>query len=333
MRRLLWPGLWLMLALACPPLPGGAGSRGPEGPDIPVHDPSTIVTCGHTYWLFATGVGIRSWYSTNLISWQEGPRIWPQMPPWVTNIVANHRGHFWAPDVIAVSNRFLLYYSISSWGRNRSAIALASNRTLDPQDPRFQWKDEGVVLESFPTNDFNAIDPAVTWDAEGRLWMSFGSFWSGIKLVELDPATGRRRTPNAPLYSLARTPAIEAPFIYRRGDFYYLFVNWDLCCRGTNSTYNLRVGRSPRITGPYRDKQGVDLNQGGGSLLLESRGHLIGPGHAGIISTGGQDWLSFHYYDARRRGTATLALRRLIWDADGWPVVTEEPPAEPSPPQ
>ncbi|MCX8155035.1 MAG: arabinan endo-1,5-alpha-L-arabinosidase [Verrucomicrobiae bacterium] len=314
-------------------LRAGAGPRWEGGAEPPAHDPSTIIQCGPYYWFFATGVGLRSWFSSNLVSWQEGPRVWPQMPAWVTNIVPGHRGHFWAPDIIAVSNRFLLYYSISSWGKNRSAIALASNATLDPQDGRFQWKDEGVVLESFPTNDFNAIDPAVTRDAEGRLWMSFGSFWSGIKLVELDPATGKRRAPHAPLYALARAPEIEAPYIHRRGEYYYLFVNWNLCCRGTNSTYNLRVGRSPRITGPYRDQAGVDMNQGGGTLLLESRGHVIGPGHAGIITVGGRDWLNFHFYDARRRGTATLGLRRLEWGADGWPRVTEETPSGAAPPQ
>ncbi|WCJ59356.1 arabinan endo-1,5-alpha-L-arabinosidase [Fontisphaera persica] len=322
---------WLIAGASS--LRAAAGPQWAPGPEPPAHDPSSLVPCGPQYWFFATGVGIRSWHSTNLIAWQEGPRVWPQMPAWVTNIVPAHRGHFWAPDVIAISNRFLLYYSISSWGRNRSAIALATNPTLDPQDPRFHWKDAGVVIESFPTNDFNAIDPAVTRDTEGRLWLSFGSFWSGIKLVELDPATGKRRAPNSPLHSLARAPEIEAPFIYRRGDFYYLFVNWNLCCRGTNSTYNLRIGRSPRITGPYRDRQGVDMNQGGGTLLLESRAHVIGPGHAGIISVGGKEWLSFHFYDARRRGTATLALRRLEWDPDGWPLVTDETPAGKPPAQ
>mgnify|MGYP000359708002 CR=1 FL=1 len=329
MRHWIWQAVFCALAGWGAPLFGGAGPGYSSGADLPAHDPSTLVRCGNQYWFFATGVGIRSWHSTNLTTWQEGPRVWPQMPGWVTNIVPSHRGHFWAPDIIAVSNRFYLYYSISSWGRNRSAIALASNATLDPADPRFQWKDEGVVVESHATNDFNAIDPAVTWDAEGRLWMSFGSFWSGIKLVELDPATGRRKSPPGPMYSVARSPAIEAPYIHRRGGYYYLFVNWDLCCRGTNSTYNIRVGRSQRITGPYLDREGKDMSEGGGTLVLDSKGHVIGPGHAGIVTVNGRDWLSFHYYDGRRRGMATFGLRRLEWDRDGWPVITEETPAGP----
>jgi arabinan endo-1,5-alpha-L-arabinosidase len=288
--------------------------------DARVHDPSTIVKCGSEYWFFATGPGVTSWRSKDLVRWERGPRVFATPPTWVTNIVSDHRGYFWAPDVIHHHGKYWMYYSVSKFGVNTSAIALASNPTLDPDDPKHLWTDHGVVIESRKGANFNAIDPALTMTPNGDLWMSFGSFWSGIKLVQLDPASGKRIGTNSSLHSLAHTEAIEAPFIQRQGDFYYLFVNWDRCCRGTNSTYNIRIGRSREITGPYLDKDGKDLAQGGGTLFLGTDGPFIGPGHAGIFEEDGRLWFSCHFYDGTQRGASTLALRSLRW-ANGWPVL------------
>lgn len=318
---------------------GAAQDANPERwrSDIPtsstprLHDPSTIAQCGKEYWTFATGRGVRSFRSKDLVAWQPGPPVFANAPAWTRQIVPENRGFFWAPDVLRVHQRYLLYYSVSSWGKNTSAIGLASNATLDPADPAFQWKDEGIVIRSTATNNFNAIDPAVTLDAEGRLWLAFGSFWSGIKLVQLDSATGKCITPDAPLYSLAHHASIEAPFLHRRGSQYYLFVNWGLCCRGTNSTYEIRVGRSSNLTGPYLDKNGMDLLRGGGTPVLGSRGDFIGPGHPGIVNHAGQDWLSCHFYDGRQRGQSVLALRKLGWSEDGWPVVSDQQPPREAP--
>jgi arabinan endo-1,5-alpha-L-arabinosidase len=171
-------------------------------------------------------------------------------------------------DIIRANGRFFLYYSVSNWGKNTSAIGLATNSTLDPSDAGFGWRDAGIVIRSFRTNDFNTIDPAVALDAEGRLWMAFGSYWSGIKLIELDPNTGHRIKSDSPMYSIARNESIEAAFIYRRDANYFLFVNWGQCCRGTNSTYEIRIGRSARITGPYLDREGKDMTLDGGSQLV-----------------------------------------------------------------
>lgn len=275
---------------------------------------------------------MRSFHSLDRVSWSPGPPVFTPFPAWTREVVTNHTGHLWAPDVIRVGDRYLLYYSVSSWGKNRSAIGFASNATLDPSDPAFAWKDEGIAVESTPTNDFNAIDPSLLLDEDGRLWMAFGSFWSGIKLVELDPATGKRISPNSPLESLAHHEAIEAPGLHRRGRDYYLFLNWGLCCRGTNSTYEIRVGRSDRVTGPYRDRDGVHLLHGGGTLLLGTTNSFIGPGHAEVLQIGEEDWLSGHYYDGQDRGRSRLFLRRLRWTADGWPVVAEPEGTKPGSP-
>ena len=229
--------------------------------------------------------------------------------------------YFWAPDIIQLNGRYLLYYSVSSFGKNTSAIALVTNSTLDPEDPKFGWADEGVVVQSRATNEFNAIDPAVFQDRDGSAWMSFGSFWSGIKLIQLDPQTGKRIAPESPLYSLAHHDSIEAPFIYRHEGRYYLFVNWGICCRGTNSTYEIRMGRADSVTGPYVDRDGKDLLAGGGTKLLGTEDVFIGPGHPGIWRENGKHWFSFHFYNGAQRGMSTYAIRPLSWDAQGWPEV------------
>lgn len=298
------------------------GSRG-----IRVHDPSTIVRCKDEYWCFYTGWGIASWHSKDLVHWERGPQVFTNPPPWVTKAVPLDRGgmSFWAPDIIHLSNRYLLYFSASSWGKNTSAIGLATNPTLDPNDPNYHWTDDGIVIQSNPEKDFNTIDPAVIQDADGKLWLSFGSFWSGIRMIQLNPETGKRIAPDSPVYSLAHSEKIEASYVYHHDGFYYLFVNWGQCCRGTNSTYNIRVGRSEQITGPYLDRNNHDLLRGGGSLILDRHGPFIGPGHAGIFSNDGAEWLSCHFYDGTRRGMPTLAILPLKWTADGWPEVAIPP--------
>lgn len=299
-----------------------AGAESPPGPDpSALHDPSTIVRCGDEYWLFATGFGVASHRSRDLVRWERGPLVFEQPPAWTAQAVPGNLGYFWAPDAIRVGGRYLLYYSVSRWGQNTSAIGLATNPTLDPADPKFRWTDEGPVIQSAATNDFNAIDPAVFADADGRLWLAFGSFWSGIKLVELDPKSGRRIAADSPLHSLATHAPIEAAALHRHGRDYFLFVNWGECCRGTNSTYEIRVGRSRSVTGPFLDRDGVDLAKGGGTLFLSSRGRFIGPGHAGFLNADGAERMSFHYYDATNSGRATLGLLTLRWSEDGWPAV------------
>ena len=290
---------------------------------VPVHDPSTIVRDGDTFWTFSTGVGVSSNHSADLVNWEPGPPVFDPVPEWTQEeITRNRNGHFWAPDIIRLDDRYLLYYSVSSFGDNRSAIGLATNTTLDPTHPDYAWVDQGPVFQSYEPDNYNAIDPALIVDQDGRLWMSFGSFWGGIQIIELNTTTGKRIAPDSTIYILARYPEIEAPFIYFHGGYYYLFVNWDRCCRGLDSTYNIRVGRSRAITGPYVDKTGVDLRDEGGSLLIETQGTFIGPGHTGIFSHQGTDWLTVHFYDGTTgNGRSMLGMARIVWADDGWPSV------------
>lgn len=286
-----------------------------------IHDPSSIVRCGKDSWYFSTGQGIKSARSNDLLTWSDGPPVFKTFPAWHAELVPGNKGHLWAPDVISRDGRYWLYYSVSTFGKNVSAIGLASSPTLDPAAKDFGWKDEGMVIRSQHPDPFNAIDPAVVSTSDGRLWMTFGSFWSGIQLVELDPETGLLKKDAKPKQIAwnEEKQQIEAPAIQSRGGYFYLFVNWGLCCRGANSTYEIRTGRSKSITGPYLDRNGRDLSSGGGSLFVKSEGDLIGPGHFATIEGFPDTRFAFHYYDGKAFGQSKLGIRELTWSKDGWP--------------
>jgi arabinan endo-1,5-alpha-L-arabinosidase len=259
------------------------------------------------------------------VKWERGPDVFKTAPEWIASAVpGNRRMSYWAPDIMKIGGRYLLYYAVSTIGKMTSAIGLATNATLDPKDPAYHWVDEGIVVQTKEGGNYNAIDPAVFQDTDGSLWLSFGSYWSGIKLIQLDPKTGKRIAPDSPLYSTAYNESIEASYLCKHDQYYYLFVNWGSCCRGPESTYNIRIGRSAKVTGPYLDKAGVDMLHSGGSVFLPtSNGPLIGPGHAGTLTAEGKTWFTSDFEgDVRMDGKATLAIMPLQWNADGWPEAT-----------
>ena len=292
---------------------------------IITRDPSSIVKCKDEYWVFYTGRGVPSYHSKDLVKWERGPAVFKTAPEWIAKVVPENRNmSYWAPDIIKLGDRYLLYYSVSSFGKMTSAIGLATNPTLDPNDPAYQWTDQGFVVQTQDGGNHNAIDPAIFHDNDGSLWMTYGSYWTGIKLVQLDPQTGKRKAPDSTLHSLAFNESIEAAYLCRHDDDYYLFVNWGSCCQGPKSTYNIRIGRSKTITGPYVDKAGTNMLQRGGSIFLATtNGPLIGPGHAGTLNAEGKTWFTSDFEgDVRMDGRATLAIMPLHWNADGWPEAT-----------
>jgi hypothetical protein len=293
-----------------------------------IHDPSTVIRCNGRYYVFSTGQGIASKSSADKEFWVTGPSVFSSPPAWTTGAVPGFTGNFWAPDVIYFNGLYHLYYSCSTFGSQVSAIGLATNPTLDPTDPGYLWTDQGAVVQSTTGSAYNCIDPSVAFDASGNLWMSFGSFWNGIYMVRLDATTGLlHSTPTLTwlAFNNASGDPIEASCLFYRAGYYYLFVDWGSCCSGIDSTYNIRVGRSSSITGPYLDRSGVDMRSGGGTLFLKTTGKYIGPGHAGILNEDGTNFfLGYHYYDANANGASYFDLEPLSWTADGWPLFVND---------
>lgn len=335
-RGLLLSGMAAAGAAAL--LPAAGQAREPlnsrlSGNTSPVHDPCAIRE-GDTYYIFSTNLGSAGggqipWRSSkDLVTWEKGGTVLSSLPSWATDAVPGTEG-VWAPDISFVGGRYLLYYACSTFGKNRSAIGLATNATLNPSAANYKWVDQGLVFESRPGDDFNAIDPSHVVDRGGRHWLTFGSFWGGIKLIELDPATGKPLAGKPQVFTLAKRPtddpgldAIEAPFIIERGGYYYLFCAFDFCCRGENSNYYTVVGRSPNISGPYGDRNRYAMTTGNGTVVLkhDSAARWRGPGGASILRDGAQDYIVYHAYDARRQGTPTLRIAPLVWSEDGWPT-------------
>jgi len=301
--------------------------------DISVHDP-VMIKQKDTYYLYCTGEGISVFSSKDLKNWNKEPAIFKEKPVWVDSVVSDFKNHIWAPDISFHNNVYYLYYSVSAFAKNTSAIAVATNTTLNPKDAAYKWVDHGIVIQSVPNRDmWNAIDPNLTFDENNIPWLAFGSFWNGLKMVKLNPdlksvaqpeewhtISKRKRT-----FELADTDpgdgALEAPFIFKKNGYYYQFLSWDLCCRGEKSTYKVVVGRSKSITGPYVDKEGKPLNEGGGSLLIEGNKDWYGAGHNSAYTFDGKDYIVFHAYDVKQKGRPVLEIEQLKWDDALWPVV------------
>jgi arabinan endo-1,5-alpha-L-arabinosidase len=309
---------------------------------ISVHDP-VMTKQGDTYYLFATGMGISVSSSKDMNNWKREKPVFAQAPEWAVKAIPEFKGHIWAPDISYYKGKYYLYYSVSAFGKNTSAIGLVTNTTLDPSSPDFKWTDHGKIIQSYPNiTNWNAIDPNVITDGKGVPYLTFGSFWNGLQLIRLSndrlsvlgdtinlqTIASRKSDPNQKENPPAvdNNPvdaggnAIEAPFIFKKGKFYYLFASIDYCCKGENSTYKMIIGRSTKLTGPYLDKQGKALANGGGSILLQGDKNWNGVGHNSTYTFDGKDYLVFHAYDANDKGKPKLRIEELSWKG-GWPQV------------
>jgi len=319
---LIVTGLWLCA--------GGLPASPPDlRGSLAIHDPSTVIQCDGRYFVYGTGQNIPSKSSGDKRYWVTGPNVFAQPPNWTTNAVPGFTGDFWAPDVLYFNGEYHLYYAVSTFGSQVSAIGLATNPTLDPGNASYLWTDQGAVIQSGSSVNYNTIDPSVTLDGAGNLWMSFGSFWSGIHLIQLDATTGKRNATNTTVYALAADNAasgdpIEASYLYHYANYFYLFVNWGTCCDGIDSTYNIRVGRSPTVTGPYLDQNGVNMLSSGGTLFLATTGKYLAPGQIGILNDNGNYYFGYHYLDADDGGAPTFDLEPFTWNSAGWPVFTND---------
>ena len=311
--------------------------RMPFTTDTPmVHDP-VMAFEDSTYYIYATGMGIQQMTSKDRITWTvSATPVMTVMPGWTTDSVPGFSVHVWAPDVIKWHGRWWMAYSCSTFGKNGSAIGLISNRSLS----HGVWTDEGCIVASREKRDnWNAIDPNFVIDDNDTPWLVWGSFWDGIQLARLDttmhiapgekPRTiARRYDPNYkpsepnPTSKYAGTNAIEAPFIFKHGGYYYLFVSWDYCCRGAKSNYRVAVGRSKTVAGPYVDREGKDMAIGGGTLFLEGdKKEFEAAGHSAAYTFGDEDVFVCHGYSLSHNGASILIQRPIKWTADGWPYL------------
>jgi arabinan endo-1,5-alpha-L-arabinosidase len=283
-----------------------------------VHDPAIIRESG-TYYVFSTGgtLGVRC--SSDGKDWRLCGTVFSAIPSWVREKFPSLTD-LWAPEVSFFNNTYHLYYAASTFGSQRSAIGLATKSTLDPSVP---WEDRGPVLETYPGDDANAIDPSVLVDSDGSVWLTYGSYWSGIKQRRIDPATGALSLIDTAVRSLATrvgTTAIEAASLVHAGDYYYLFVSFDACCQGANSTYRIMVGRSSSPNGPFKDQNGTDMLAGGGTQVLVGNNKWAGPGGQTVYTDPVRgDVIAFHAY-SKTDGVPWLHVNAISW-VNGWPVI------------
>jgi len=270
-----------------------------------IHDPSTVIQCDGKFYVFGTGGG-------GLIS-DDG---------WTWHSGAVRPGGGVAPDVIHIADRYYMSYARGGGGLaggHASGVHVMWSKTLDPKSPDFGFQDDTIVASSDGIEDCDAIDPAFLLDpTDGRLWLSYGTYFGYIRLVELDPKTGKRIAGNQPV-NIAID--MEATAMMYRDGWYYLLGTHGTCCDGVNSTYNIRVARSRKVTGPYLDNMGIDTLKGGGKLFAGASGRFAGLGHFGQLDLGdGVQKFSCHYEaDLDRSGRSVLDIRPLLWK-DGWPV-------------
>lgn len=334
--------LFTTLALACNTICAQNTDEAKRRPrhhfdaDCPdVHDPVMAYEDGK-YYVFATGNGISVMSSSDMKTWKEEKPVFSKAPQWAVDAIPGYWGHTWAPDIHYSDGLWYLYYSCSSFGKNTSAIGVAVNKTLNPLSPQYAWEDKGMVMCSTPEkNNWNAIDPNLIIDKKGTPWLFFGSFWDGIQMIKLDknmhtPAkhakykTISRRKDSAKSDSFsgeANDNAVEAPFIIRHGKYYYLFVSFDYCCRGLKSTYKTAVGRSKKITGPYTDKDGRNMEHGGGTILLAADDNYAGIGHCSVYEFDRQWYIIAHAYSKAHNGASKLLIRKMNFDLEGWPIL------------
>ena len=302
------------------------------GDTQPVHDPSMIRQSG-TYYAFTTdvlGLPAKDYLpircSPDQVAWKSCGHIFDAIPAWVKAKVPQIVG-LWAPDVSFFHGLYHVYYSGSTLGSQRSVIGFATNTTLDPTDPAYLWVDHGEVLETLPGADSNAIDPNILVDTGGSVWMQYGSYWTGIKQVQIDPGTGKQL--GTARYDLADRPDVpnhplEGASLVHQGGFYYLFVSIDYCCNAdiTTDNYKQAVGRSTGPNGPFVDMQGTPMLSGGMTVLLSETGPWRGAGGGSVYidPDSGNGTLIFHALHTTENGAMYLWLKTIDWNS-GWPVL------------
>ncbi|MGC4235807.1 MAG: arabinan endo-1,5-alpha-L-arabinosidase [Niabella sp.] len=297
-------------------------ATGPLKGDLRVHDP-VMIKQGDTYYIFHTGNGISSKISKNKIYWKKDSSVFAKnnLPSWFRNDIPDQNGNLWAPDIHYRDGKYHLYYSVSAWMNFNSSIGYATNKTLDQSDPEYKWEDQGQVI-SFKNGGegVNVIDPNIFLDKDKRLWLIYGSYKAGLRMTELNRKTGQLKT-NPPQLITLTTSLGEGAFIIKGPKYYYIFASRGRCCAGMSSTYQIVMGRSEKVTGPYLDKEGKSWVENNYSVFLAGDSTAPGKGHNGFFTEGDTTFIVFHAYTKAANGAPVLNIRPLYIDENDWPVI------------
>lgn len=290
--------------------------------DIRVHDP-VMIKEGDTYYVFHTGKGIAIKTSKDRINWKKAGSVFSvnHLPAWHKIDIPNQDGSLWAPDIHYSNGKYYLYYSVSAWMNFNSSVGLATNTTLDSTNPKYKWIDEGQII-SYKNGgeDVNVIDPNFIAEKNGRAWLFYGSYKAGLRAVELNPATGKLLK-DPPQITTITTSLGEGVFVIKGPDYYYIFASRGRCCSGLQSTYQMVIGRSKNINGPYLNKEGKSWVDNHYSLFLAGDSTEPGRGHNGFFTENDTTFIVYHAYTRSANGTSLLNIKTLYSDKDGWPTI------------
>jgi arabinan endo-1,5-alpha-L-arabinosidase len=288
-----------------------------------VHDP-VMIKQGDTYYVFYTGRGISIKTSKDRINWTNAGRVFAadQLPAWHKTDIPNQDGSLWAPDIHYSNGIYHLYYSVSAWMNFNSSVGYATNTTLDPADPNYKWVDRGQVIGyKNGGGGVNCIDPNVFTDKDGKEWLIYGSYRSGLRLVELDNKTGKLYN-EKPALTTITTSLGEGSYIIKGPKYYYLFASRGKCCAGIESTYQIVIGRSKDIRGPYLNKLGESWVDNKYTLFLAGNYDEPGRGHNGFFAEHDTTFIVYHAYTRSANGASLLNIKTLYMDDQDWPTIT-----------
>ena len=295
----------------------------PPMPANAVHDP-VMIKAGGTYYVFGTGRGISVKSSKDKKNWENINAVFPDsvsLPTWHRNDIPKQRGDLWAPDIHYRNGLFHLYYSVSGWMDFKSSIGYATNKTLDQHSPDYKWIDRGRVIDFRNGGEgVNCIDPNVFVDKDGSVWLFYGSYQAGLRLVELDRKTGKLKN-ETPEVTVITNALGEGVFVIKAGNYYYIFASRGRCCAGIESTYQVVMGRSKNLKGPYLNKQDESWVDSKYSLFMEGNYEEPGRGHNGFFTEGGKTYIVYHAYTRSANGMPLLNIKPVYLDKEDWPTL------------
>jgi arabinan endo-1,5-alpha-L-arabinosidase len=301
---------------------GQPANNNPLQGDIQVHDP-VMIKQDTVYYIFHTGKGIPVKISADRIHWKDAGSVFDSLslPQWHKTEIPNQDGHLWAPDIHFSNGKYHLYYSVSAWMNFNSSIGYATNTTLDPKDAAYKWVDEGMIINFKNGGEgVNVIDPNIFIDKDGKEYLVYGSYKSGLRLVELDAGTGKLKKDPPELTTI--TPALgEGSFIIKGSDYYYLFASRGRCCAGMRSTYQIIMGRATNVKGPYVNKEGESWLDNKYSLFLAGDSTEPGRGHNGFFTEHDTTFIVYHAYTGSANGAPLLNIRPMYMDEEDWPTL------------